>query len=405
MQKFTGLEYLKMDIAANYGLDKATWQQRLAWFEENQANLDGFLKDAKKPCMMRQGIIAYRNVLDGQKTGYTIGLDATWSGLQALSLVTGDEKAAQYCNVIQVEDKCIDGYTEMYKIFKQRAPDAQHIEREHIKQALMTALYSSTKVPRTVIGKKHLETFYEVASECAPYAWILNNLLCDGWNPNVSEYNWDMPDGFHVNCPVINMVDEKVNFGGVEVTFRHKSQGPREKGRFLPANVVHSVDSLVARELVGRCMYSFDKKEALAQVKNLNTKLSIFSPKTYTKTKESRYKNRVLLNLLNQFEKTGFFSIRFLDVITEDNYWLVPMDKVEQLVESLPDKPFDMLVIHDCFRVHPNYGNDVRDQYRKVLQELSNSTILDSILSSIFQKEIHGTKAKSIIVDGEYAIC
>ena len=33
MMRFTGKQYLQIDIASNYGLDKETWEHRLNWFE------------------------------------------------------------------------------------------------------------------------------------------------------------------------------------------------------------------------------------------------------------------------------------------------------------------------------------------------------------------------------------
>ena len=39
MMRFTGKQYLQMDIASNFGLEKADWNERLQWFADNEHQL------------------------------------------------------------------------------------------------------------------------------------------------------------------------------------------------------------------------------------------------------------------------------------------------------------------------------------------------------------------------------
>ena len=39
MQKFTGKQYLRIDIANNFGLDKKTWTERFDWFQQHKDHL------------------------------------------------------------------------------------------------------------------------------------------------------------------------------------------------------------------------------------------------------------------------------------------------------------------------------------------------------------------------------
>lgn len=79
-QKFTGKQYLQIDIANNFGLDKKNWNQRLAWFQENEDNLENLIKQADEPALFYAGVQAWRATQRGEATGYPISLDATSSG-------------------------------------------------------------------------------------------------------------------------------------------------------------------------------------------------------------------------------------------------------------------------------------------------------------------------------------
>ena len=37
MQTFSPIEYMAIDIANHFGLDKQPWEARIAWFKENGA--------------------------------------------------------------------------------------------------------------------------------------------------------------------------------------------------------------------------------------------------------------------------------------------------------------------------------------------------------------------------------
>lgn len=79
-EEFTPRQYLQIDIANSYGLDKLDWSDRLSWFNDNEPHLEDLLNQADEPALYYAGVKAYRDVQAGKPIGYMISLDATSSG-------------------------------------------------------------------------------------------------------------------------------------------------------------------------------------------------------------------------------------------------------------------------------------------------------------------------------------
>ena len=84
-------------------------------------------------------------------------------------------------------------------------------------------------------------------------------------------------------------------------------------------------------------------------------------------------------------------------------------DQMIALVERCLERPsFPVVTVHDEFTCHPNYMNWVRLTYAELIAEISDSTIIDDILSKLYRKPVTIQKmAGSIskeILEGNYAI-
>lgn len=134
--RFTGMEYLKIDIANNYGKDKLNWDERLLWFEFNKDNLDSLVPDAEEPALFYAGVQAYKQAVEGNHIGYTVSLDAICSGMQWLSILTGDRSAAELCCVIGQNRN--DAYTAIYQFMVDELGEGAKIGRSDTKRAIMT---------------------------------------------------------------------------------------------------------------------------------------------------------------------------------------------------------------------------------------------------------------------------
>lgn len=134
-QTFSGMQYLKIDVANNFGLDKEDWNTRLDWFDQAEGDLERLIKDAEEPALFYASTQAYRKAMRKEPVAYPISLDATASGIQILSCLTGCEKSARLCNVIDA-GKRMDAYTGLYSSMLALVGEGAKIERKHVKQAV-----------------------------------------------------------------------------------------------------------------------------------------------------------------------------------------------------------------------------------------------------------------------------
>ena len=411
MHTFTPKQYLEIDIATNFGLDKNTWDERLAWFHDNRWDIEcetierlkkDFLTKAKDPALVLAGIMAYRDMLNDQPIGYPIGLDATASGLQLLSVLVCCPLSAALCNVID-SGRCVDAYTEVYVKAKANGLVNQNIDRKSCKQALMTHLFGSKAVPKEVFGEgSDLGVFYETLNQMLPGANELNHALLSLWNPKTLAHEWTLPDGFDVRVKVMSEVTTPFQFLGQTMEVKHKINAPQESSLSLAANIIHSLDGMVVREMVRRC--SYDR----GQLNEVTTHLQRNGG-----TRTDRKKDLELLRLLDLWDFSGFLSARIIEVIDFDNVGHLDTSTkrqaVEELIQSLPKMPFDLLTIHDCFRCHPNYGNDLRQQYINIMAEIAGSDMLSMIAEQITGKPMPVTKFSPNMAqqvrNAEYMLC
>lgn len=381
MQEFTGMQYLKIDIANHYGLDKKSWNERLDWFDKNESNLLNLVKEADEPAEFYAGCKAYEQAKAGNPIGYPIALDATASGSQWLSCLIGDSVSAKLCNVIGT-GKREDIYTIIYRKLCERTGIKANIEREQVKKAIMTANYGSEERPKKVFGEKVYDDFVEVMKENMPEVWDLNTTFLEIWNSKAIEYGWVMPDNFHVHYKVKKGITENVNLFNKPYEIFRTIQSPVKQGRMHGANVAHSIDSLVMREMIRRCNYN---ERQINYVRRLVLWASLNKSTVKERIRIEATQYDLSLQLLILFRKTKYLSARVLDTLTKGTIgiWIDNLGDIIKLIDSLPKKPFEVIGIHDCFRCLPNYGNDLRKQYVNQLALIADSNLLQHILDAI----------------------
>ena len=327
-QTFTGIEYLKIDIASQYGYDRESWQYRLDWTNHRMDHLEDLKDEAEYPVLYAKAVRALRMTQAGAPTGFLLGLDATASGLQIFACLAGCTTTASAVNLIDTGNR-EDVYTEVAD--EMTAKLGKLVERSEVKKPLMTMFYGSEAVPRNQFGKgtKKHKAFLDAVKSRLPGAEELMKLFQSCWDLEAYYYDWVMPDGHTVHIPVKETVKKKIEIDELEhMTFLYQTTivSPQSEGRALAANIIHSIDGWVAREMIRRAH----------------------------------------------------------------------------------NQGFHLATVHDCFFSHPNYMNQVRQNYREILAEIASMNLVEDILSQLTGKPIvyqkHSSDLPAMILESEYAL-
>jgi len=396
--ELTPIEYLKCDIMANLkgSFDKLDWDERIGAFDMlSSEGLETMVDQAENPALFFAGVQAYRDAVAGKPSGYPVSLDATASGLQILSALSGCEKSASLCNIVPTGHR-EDAYTVIYKVMCDAIDDVAKISRSDCKQAIMTSLYSSVAIPKQVFGEgKLLDTFFETMDLMAPGAWELNKALQGLWNPEALSHDWVLPDNFHAKVKVMDKEQHFVQFLNAPIAVDITVNMATEEGRSLSPNITHSIDGMIVREMLRRCM--FNPKKIVKIIRALN------SPGTSKHSAD----DQMVITLWQRYEDSGFLSARILDHLTVENMgWVDPMT-IGKLIKSLPDVPFELLTIHDCFRVLPNYATDLRRQYNQIMSEIAASHMLQDIATQLRGTFTPVTKVgdiSALVLEADYSL-
>lgn len=79
-KEYSPIQYLAIDIANNYGLDKLTYEERIQWVKTNINRLEDLAPEAEEYHLYIKGVNALRQTQRGEPTGHTVALDAVCSG-------------------------------------------------------------------------------------------------------------------------------------------------------------------------------------------------------------------------------------------------------------------------------------------------------------------------------------
>lgn len=356
MELFSIEDYARIELAGQWGLDKLPWEKRIEWATIPNSNW----KEAESPVQYHNALDNYLSILEGKPTNATISLDATCSCLQHIAILMGCEKTARISNVIGGDRN--DAYSLIHT-----ATGLPNIPRKKCKEAVMTSSYGGVKTAKEIYRDK-LDHFYSAMNQEAPAALAYVDLTQSLWNSKALNHEWVMPDNFHVSIPVEAKEKSTVSFMGQALEVTQTVNKPSKYGKSLSANIIHSLDSLVVRELVTRC----SQRIQVAPDPELTYRLDELA------------------------DLTGFRSARIL-YYRDDTHLF-----------NLPKQPFNILPTHDSFKVLLPYANDLRMQYSQIMHELAHSQIFEFILYQLTGEEWEISNKPNwgnSILEADYAIC
>lgn len=390
-ETFSGREYLAMEIACTHdkAYEKMNWTDRLAHFETIDLEDPKSFQMASNPIGMRAAVNAYKDAQAGIPSGTMISLDATSSGLQLLSLLVSCPKSWSLCG--GDSDNIQDSYARIYDAM---GGVVGNISRKDVKSAVMKALYASVAVPQAVFGDD-IDTFYETMEREVPGAWDLNMSLQGLWDTlEGNEYSWVLPDNFHAHIATTDKEEVPFTMAGQDFAIKRVVEKRPDFHKGIGPNLIHSVDAMVVREMVRRCSFN------AAKVIHISTSMN--------STRIDGPEAEMVQTLWDRYKKSGFLSVRILDYLSESTMGLVDPLVVAKLITTLPDTAFHVVTVHDCFRIHPNNGDDVRRQYNHVLADINDSKILTDMASQVLGRRVRADKVGEIdrqsILDSNYAI-
>ena len=415
-KKYLPIDYICIDLANCVGTqgsfrgDKELFEDRIKWVKDNFNYLEDFIAAAENKPQYIKALHALRETMLGNPTGHLIGLDASCSGIQLMSVMTGCIKGADATGLVSQKraDAYTDVTTEMNSILKLKGLSSIEVKRDDIKRCVMTAGYGSTLVPKEVFGEGDLlTTFYQAASAVAKGAFELMPALLDSWQKDALSHNWVMPDNFHVNIKVMQTKETRIEVDELDhatfTTYVKINKGS-EKGLANVANLTHSVDSYVLRSLIRRA--SFDVCKVNEAVKLISNAIQ-HSRDTVSTCDEA------LENMLNIYEYSAMLDVSIIDYINADNIGHVPLALLVKLNATL-GKMLELgsspvLTVHDAYFSHANHCNAVRYWYKEILAELAESTILDFLVSQIVGEEVKWNKPVNnlaeLIRNSNYGLC
>jgi hypothetical protein len=273
----------------------------------------------------------------------------------------------------------VDSYVSIYDSMNLHGS----LTRKEVKAAIMTSLYGSVAMPEQTFGN-NVDLFYETMETMAPGAWDLNLGLQELWDKvKGSVYSWVMPDNFHACIETKTKITKEFHFNGASYDLPQKIDGRPDFHKGLGPNLIHSVDGLVVREMYRRCMFKADTIMRVIDAITGEAYGNVFNEEVST--------------LWNHYLNTGFLSVRILDELTEDNIGLVDPVVIAKLIQTLPEKAFDVVSVHDCFRCHPNYGDDLRRQYNNIMADVNDATgLLSQMCSQVANETMKAKKLGTI---------
>jgi hypothetical protein len=398
MKTFTGWQYLLIDAANHFGHDKLLFEERIEWTTNNLANLETLGNERiqaekdlpnsekwKEAPLYFKAVMAIRKAQQGIPIGHLVGLDATCSGIQVMSALTGCVTGADATGMIDPNRRA-DAYSSVTDTMEVILAGSVDVSRGDAKQATMTSFYGSKAKPKEIFGEKtpELDAFYKAMLTVAPGAWELLQDLLASWQPYALSHSWKLPDGYDARVKVMQRKEARIEVDELDhATFTYEfyeNQGSKS-GLSNVANLVHSMDAWLLRSMHRRCNYDrevAERADAIIEAELIERSMGS-SQSLCACTKTAYY--------VHQYERSTIADIVILPWITVDSVQALSTEHLQALAKILTGmlqyQPFELVTVHDEFKAHVNNLNWVRWQYKEIMAEIADSEVLNDLLGQL----------------------
>lgn len=404
-KQYTAIEYMAIDVANHFGLDKLEFEDRIQWVKTNQDCLESLADKAEDKPLYVKSVNHFRKALQGLPTGHTVALDSCASGLQLMSVLTGCESGAYMTGLVD-PNKRMDAYSKVTEYMSQLLDENIEVPRKDAKQALMTSLYGSMAKPKEIFGKgtPAYKAFYEVLSTKCKGAYALLRILLNAWDSSKEYNHWVLPDGYNVYIPIMQSITDRVKIEELNYTMSVQTwvNKPMDFSLSICANAIHSVDAYVLRTLVRHVNYN---------TKQVKKTIGLIEEALLSEYVAPEHIVEEAVMPIHLYIKTGIADIVCIQHIEKIIHQL-PHSMLRKLLHTLKTmlqhEPFEVITVHDSFACHANHCNTLRYWYKEILSEIAESTLLNHLLTQIYGEECNFKKINpnlaSLIRNSNYGL-
>lgn len=250
MRQFTAKEYLKIDIANTFGLDRENWDPRLDWVNQRIDCLEDFIQEADDPYLFQAAVMALREVEKGNPTGHIMHLDATNSGLQVMACVSGCLKTAKLTNLVNTGKR----ESAYMHVCERMGLSLNPMNLKRVKKALMVYYYNKLTF-EDYFDRDEEKKFFASCQNTFPGPELVKQGIGSLWDDTALFHTWELPDRHIAHKPVmvkrdVTLYDEEF---GVRFGYRCSQHAPSDRSSSLCPDVIHSIDAWIVREMIRKC--------------------------------------------------------------------------------------------------------------------------------------------------------
>lgn len=349
MNFYSGYQYLLIDAATQYGLDKLTFEERIHWTDTHMVDLEHLASLAETKPLYLKAVQAIRKAQQGLPTGHLVGMDGTCSGIQMMSVLTGCHAGAKSTGLVDPNRRA-DAYSDCTETMNTVLGGGLMVSRDDAKQALMTSFYGSKAEPKNLFGEEtpELDAFYQAAQIIAPGAWELLQDLLASWQPYALQHEWVLPDGFDARVKVMSKKEARIEVDELDhatFTYEYYENQGSKSGLSNAANVTHSVDAYVLRCMHRRCNYDrgmVEQASLLIEMETLERLLGAQRSVSRPTGKAGYY--------VDHYNRSTVADVVILPYLDQENLQQLSQKHLEALATivngMLQYKPFPLVTIH-----------------------------------------------------------